>query len=491
MAEALVERAWAWLHATFPERQIYIRSEGRVQFFTFGSTLQATCAGLFLIFLGWVAFASVNVIFKDRIIAAKNHRFQQMQSNYENRVADLELSYDELNNALVSAEDQFKSTADELGAKEQSVASLLGKKQNVDASLAAVGGSSQTADRFSVGPIASVTGSGNNMASDSLGSEETAAPPSSDGFAISPASPSADSSRHGNGASQLNVMPQPIEPQPRTARPNQASFLDDTVSRFTELLFRPSRRQAIAVPSDAPGLRVLTEQIDRVKQLSDAQTGLLVSLDNTVSNRVADLRRVLDRVGVNSARLEQASDAGMGGPLVPLQSVHVEGVADAAFASAYEDAAAHTAELGALFTALRHVPLATPVAGSRFEMTSGFGPRVDPFTRRVAFHTGMDFAGPWGSAVVATAEGVIVWAGPRAGYGNMVEIDHGYGIHTRYGHLEAILVRVGSHVVKGTSIGKLGSTGRSTGPHVHYEVLLADSARDPSKFIEAGRHVLE
>src|SRR5204863_9536322 len=123
----LIERAWTWLHATFPERQIYIRSEGRVQFFTFGSSLQATCAGLVLIFLGWVAFASVNVIFKDRIIAAKDHRYQQMQGTYENRVADLQLSYDELNGALVSAEDKFKSVADRLQAKQQAVGRLLSR----------------------------------------------------------------------------------------------------------------------------------------------------------------------------------------------------------------------------------------------------------------------------------------------------------------------------------------------------------------------------
>ena len=77
-----LERAWAWIHTTFPERQIYIRSDGRVQFFTFGPSLQATLAGLTLIFLGWVAFATVNVIFKDRIIAAKDHRYQQMQAAY-------------------------------------------------------------------------------------------------------------------------------------------------------------------------------------------------------------------------------------------------------------------------------------------------------------------------------------------------------------------------------------------------------------------------
>ena len=136
MADTLLERAWAWLHATFPERQVYIRSDGRVQFYTFGATLQATLAGLSLIFLGWVAFASVNVIFKDRIIASKDHRYQQMQSTYENRVADQQLAYDELNGSLVAAEDRFKSTADELEHKQETVAKRFSaRKQAVDETL--------------------------------------------------------------------------------------------------------------------------------------------------------------------------------------------------------------------------------------------------------------------------------------------------------------------------------------------------------------------
>src|SRR6201996_912621 len=130
---SFLERAWSWIHATFPERQIYIRSNGRVQFFTFGPSLQATLAGLTLIFLGWVAFATVNVVFKDRIIAAKDHRYQQMQAAYENRVADLQMSYDELNGALVSAEDRFKATADSLQAKQNAIAGFLNRANQVEA----------------------------------------------------------------------------------------------------------------------------------------------------------------------------------------------------------------------------------------------------------------------------------------------------------------------------------------------------------------------
>src|SRR5471032_455746 len=131
----VLERAWAWIHTTFPERQIYIRSDGRVQFFTFGPSLQATLAGLTLIFLGWVAFATVNVIFKDRIIAAKDHRYQQMQAAYENRVADLQISYDELNGALVSAEDHFKATADTLQAKQNAISGFLNRAGQVQAGV--------------------------------------------------------------------------------------------------------------------------------------------------------------------------------------------------------------------------------------------------------------------------------------------------------------------------------------------------------------------
>ncbi|MBV9905884.1 MAG: M23 family metallopeptidase, partial [Alphaproteobacteria bacterium] len=171
-------------------------------------------------------------------------------------------------------------------------------------------------------------------------------------------------------------------------------------------------------------------------------------------------------------------------------SIHVDGIADASFTNAFLRASAVLEQMNTLLSAMRHIPLTTPVTGPQFERTSGFGARIDPFTGHYSFHPGIDFAGPWGSILKATAPGTVVYAGPRGGYGNMVEIDHGFGIHTRYGHMSSILVSVGSKVGKGSPIGKLGSTGRSTGPHVHYEVWYDDVVRNPRTFIEAGRHVL-
>ena len=135
MRFALQEKAWGYVKTTFPVRQVYIRSEGRVQFFTFSPMLQAVCAGSSLLVLSWLAFASVNVIFKDRIIVAKERHFEQMQSSYESRLAELQLSYDELNGALVSAEDRFKVAAETLEAKQRTVAQLLEQKANLRASL--------------------------------------------------------------------------------------------------------------------------------------------------------------------------------------------------------------------------------------------------------------------------------------------------------------------------------------------------------------------
>ncbi len=116
-------------------------------------------------------------------------------------------------------------------------------------------------------------------------------------------------------------------------------------------------------------------------------------------------------------------------------------------------------------------------------VSSGFGERSDPFTGLNEFHSGLDFAGRAGSPIVAAADGVVSWVGTREGYGHMVEIDHSNGLVTRYGHTQRILVHSGEMVSKGQTIALLGSTGRSTGPHVHFEVLQAGVAVDPAQYL--------
>lgn len=127
-----------------------------------------------------------------------------------------------------------------------------------------------------------------------------------------------------------------------------------------------------------------------------------------------------------------------------------------------------------------NLPSIWPVHG---QVMSGFGERLDPLDGEGAFHAGMDIAAPTGTDVVASADGIVLSAGPDAGYGNSVLIDHGYGIQTRYGHLSRVDVVVGEGVKRGQVIGEVGMTGRATGPHLHYEVHVQDTPVNPAKYL--------
>jgi murein DD-endopeptidase MepM/ murein hydrolase activator NlpD len=133
------------------------------------------------------------------------------------------------------------------------------------------------------------------------------------------------------------------------------------------------------------------------------------------------------------------------------------------------------------------VPSSKPVMSATY--TSGFGVRSDPFRGSAAMHAGIDLAAPQGTPIYATADGVVDRAEWSGGYGNMVEIDHGKGLQTRFGHLSRILVHPGDRVVRGQEIALMGSTGRSTGSHLHYEVRIDGHAVNPVPFLQSADYV--
>jgi murein DD-endopeptidase MepM/ murein hydrolase activator NlpD len=145
--------------------------------------------------------------------------------------------------------------------------------------------------------------------------------------------------------------------------------------------------------------------------------------------------------------------------------------------------AAH--DLAALSRSLDTVPVRKPLLGA-VEITSGYGMRVDPFLRQLALHTGIDFRADAGDPVRAVAAGKVTQAGYQGGYGLMVEIDHGNGLTTRYAHLSAIDVAEGATVPAGAIVGRAGTTGRSTAPHLHYEVRKDGDPVDPRRYLQAG-----
>ncbi len=223
----------------------------------------------------------------------------------------------------------------------------------------------------------------------------------------------------------------------------------------------------------------LQTSLDRVE---GRQMAALNAVEDSMESRVRRMRGVFSDLGLNVAELEAATPrAAMGGPFVPVKL--------AANAGAFERQLSRInitrAQVERLNRTLALVPYRKPVTGE-VEFTSGFGVRSDPFLGRPAMHTGLDFRAATGDPVRATANGKVVSSGWAGGYGRMVEIDHGNGLSTRYGHLSEIGVKVGDQIRIGQVIGAVGSTGRSTGPHLHYETRIDGEAVDPQKFLRAG-----
>lgn len=204
----------------------------------------------------------------------------------------------------------------------------------------------------------------------------------------------------------------------------------------------------------------------------------LTALQTQATVRALDARyeasaRELKRLGITPQRLSQ------GGPFEPVAG------GDATFRQLFTS----WKKLDNLADGAIAVPSEKPVRTAEF--TSGYGVRSDPFRGRAAMHAGIDLAGPIGTPVYATADGVVSAAGFNSGgYGNLVRLDHGKGIETRYGHLSAILVQPGQHIVRGQQIGRMGSTGRSTGSHLHYEVRIDGRAVNPIPFMKSNDYLL-
>jgi len=213
------------------------------------------------------------------------------------------------------------------------------------------------------------------------------------------------------------------------------------------------------------------------------QAMMLTAIEESYDAKLKRMRGVLADLGLDAGKAAGKS-AALGGPFVP--------VALPADAGAFERqiyrinlARSHAEWLMRTLTAL---PVRNPLTGE-LDISSGFGIRIDPFVHGPAMHTGVDLRGEMGEPVHATAAGTVTTAGWYGGYGKMVEIDHGNGISTRYGHLSQISVKVGQTVRVGQLVGRIGSTGRSTGPHLHYETRIEGEAADPQKFLRAGRRL--
>ncbi|MGE0163505.1 MAG: peptidoglycan DD-metalloendopeptidase family protein [Dongiaceae bacterium] len=259
------------------------------------------------------------------------------------------------------------------------------------------------------------------------------------------------------------------------------------------------RRTVASIADDRRALRdsrsELSSQValleGRVSSLRSTQENIVQRLADRTRMTVAEIEKAVLKTGLDVDGLLDAvvgKMTGAGGPFVPVAHP-LRSAEERTLLASIRKLDGEVDRWGRLQLVLRSLPLATPL--DAYTVMSGFGERKDPINGKRALHAGIDLKNRVGTPVLATAPGTVVYAGWMRDYGRIVEIDHGLGIRTRYAHLKSISVKVGQAVEFRQQIGKLGSSGRSTGPHLHYEVQVNGKPYDPMNFMEAGKYVFK
>jgi murein DD-endopeptidase MepM/ murein hydrolase activator NlpD len=374
----------------------------------------------------WSAATATYFAFRDDVLTRLIARQAQMQYAYEDRIAELRTKVDRTTSRQLLDQEQFDQKLDQIMRRQTALESRA----------------------TALGTIPDVTGS------------------------IRPPARGAAASEPGTGAPKPNPISDTVI---FVAPPDREARLESRAP----ILSGPQPSQFAKNQGVDSALVRLQNSLDQVES---RQMAALSSYEDGMESRVRRMRGVITDLGLDMAQLEAATPrAPMGGPFVP---VKLSGDASAFDRQLYRINITR-AQMDKLNRTLALVPYRKPVIGE-VEFTSGFGVRSDPFLGRPAMHTGLDFRAQMGDPVRATANGKVVNSGWSGGYGRMVEIDHGNGLSTRYGHLSQIDVKVGEPVKIGQVIGEVGSTGRSTGPHLHYETRIDGEAVDPQKFLRAG-----
>ena len=377
----------------------------------------------------WSAATATYFAFRDDVLTRLIARQAEMQYAYEDRIAELRAKVDRTTSRQLLDQEQFDQKLDQ----------IMRRQTTLESRATALGAI----------PDASVTGS--------IRTPSRGAPA-------------------GDAAAQGTPKPSPISDTVIfVAPPDREARLESRVPVAAKV--QPN--QFAKVQGFDNVLVRLQSSLDKVE---GRQLAALSSVEESMELRMRRMRGVITDLGLDMAQLEAATPrSGVGGPFVPVKLP-----ADAGpFERQLSRINTTRNQVERLNRTLALVPYRKPVIGE-VEFSSGFGVRSDPFLGRPAMHTGLDFRAASGDPVRATANGKVVTSGWQGGYGRMVEIDHGNGLSTRYGHLSEINVKVGDLIKIGQVIGAVGSTGRSTGPHLHYETRIDGDAVDPQKFLRAG-----
>lgn len=473
---SFAQRMHALMSHVFKDRQILIRSQGNVRCLNFSKFSQMGVASVGAIVLGFGIWSVVTILVQDLRIEERNQA-----------IAKTNLAYSAVVEEMTAAQHRFVALVSQMQKDQSHVVALLEERNQIQHTLSQIDQNASDA---------STDMSDHANLFHRLADIDAELLVSYDKKVNQARLASLQKLAHFSGSS-----PDGAERSMETTLPTQANQLGDTsiIRRY----LRAAEIKLNSAIEERDTARAQGEKLSdkvnvaerRIAALLAAQKEFVEQLTNQTNVQIASLESSIAETGLNTTELLErhlSTNMGQGGPANLLQTAAFEAVDGVELDKTTQSHIAFLERRLNHWTALHAVtqamPLSSPV--DYYYISSRFGKRRDPFNGRWAMHEGLDMAGSLKTPIMASAPGVVTFAGRNGAYGKLVEIDHGNGIRTRYGHLHTIGVKKGDTVGHRDQIGRMGSTGRSTGSHLHYEVYFDGKALDPAPFIQAGRNLL-
>ncbi|MDW4496793.1 DUF5930 domain-containing protein [Sulfitobacter sp. D35] len=442
MRTRLAIRIDSVLEHWFPERRVFLKSDSDTRFIRLRPATQlVTVAGCSVV-VGWAIFATAIILMDS--IGAGNFREQAIrdQRSYQARLNELSAQRDGRAAEALAAQERFNAALDQISRMQSDLLTSETRRRELETGIEVIQATLRDTMRD------------RDTARTALAQLEGTAEDDAGNIVLAMAEP-----------------PVPVdflsEALARTAaeRDEIRANAEDAIEAADELAFE---------------IALMKEQNDTIfRQLEEAMTVSVTPLDKMFKAAGMNPDRVLDQV--------RRGYSGTGGPLTPI-SFSTRGEEPTPDAMRANRLLGQMDRLNLYRLAAEKAPFANPLKGG-YRFTSGFGSRRDPITGGRRMHNGLDFAGAHGTPLHATADGTVVKAGWQSGFGRVVQIRHDFGIETLYAHLAKVRVKVGQKVSRGDRIGDMGSSGRSTGTHLHYEVHVNGRPVNPMTYIKAARDV--
>ncbi len=466
------------LQRLFPERQVMLRSAGRLRSLRLSTSGQVVLSAAAALVAGWVGFSSFMYLNHQVILESKQEEVARARAAYKSLLAQVTVYRDKITNVTESLE-QNHSYALNLLEQNQTLDERLQAVESELASSESERREAQMAKDQLVGHLKKLKSELQTAASRQDGDEATE---------LGDASVALQRERAARERQDLRQQLARLESEMADVTGNNHPLMTTEIDAIEMELRRVVKQRDLA---EVENNRLVAEVGDlkgRLAKMENTQLALFQRFSTLARDRITEIEDALSGAGLKVDDLiDEQREGGQGGPFIPvdLGDWQEDGTLRRVLVSLNEE----VARWNAVQSLAEALPLGQPLRD--YYVTSNFGPRKDPMNGRVAAHQGLDMGAPYKSPVYSTGPGKVTYAGWRGRYGRLVEIDHGNGLKTRFGHLNKVLVRKGEMVDRTTRIGLLGNSGRSTGPHLHYEVIVDGKPVNPVKFIKAGVNVFK